>query len=531
MNHAIVITGFMGTGKSTVGELVAQKLKRAFIDLDALIESKAGRTIPELFEEGEATFRWWEQVVLGQVDLKEPIVLATGGGTLIGACNQKLVGHVPVIVLDAPLAEIEARISQEGGRPLASQLAKLYQRRAAAYGRLPIRIPTAGRTPEEIAEEIMTLATQTSISPPAPNEGETLTVRTPDGASYEIKVQSGISAQIGHLLKPFEPSAVALITDSTIGPLWGETVRQDLLAAKLRTTLIEIPSGEAYKNLDTVSHVYDQLLDAGVDRNGAIVALGGGVVGDLSGFVAATWMRGVRTWVQVPTSILAMVDASVGGKTGVDHPRGKNLIGAFRQPSLVIVDPIFLQTLPPREARSGMAEVIKHGILADRSLFEQTGGADSQTTPSLLARAIRVKVNVVQKDPFERLGERAKLNLGHTFGHAYELMSQFALAHGEAVSIGIVTAARLSEVLGLAEKGLAAQIEHTLQRVGLPTRWAGGADGEAVWQTMQSDKKRAAKGLRFVLPRAIGDVIVTKAGELDKQTVIRVIEAQNGGEC
>jgi len=347
----------------------------------------------------------------------------------------------------------------------------------------------------------------------------------------------GIGSQLGEWVKAFQPSGVALITDTTVGELWAQEVYQDLLAANLRTTLIEIPAGEAYKKLSTVNEVYDQLLDAGVDRHGAIVALGGGVVGDLSGFVAATWMRGVPTWVQVPTTILSMVDASVGGKTGVDHPRGKNLIGAFRQPSIVVMDPVYLQTLPQREVLSGMAEVIKHGILADPGLFEMISEwpsssetmIKSKITPSLLARAVQVKINTVQKDPFERLGERAKLNLGHTFGHAYELMSQFKLAHGEAISIGMVTAARVSEAIGLAQKGVAAQIEQTLHQIGLPTTWAGAADGEKVWQTMQSDKKRAAKGLRFILPRAIGDVIVTQAGELEKDMIIQVIEEQNAG--
>ena len=361
-----------------------------------------------------------------------------------------------------------------------------------------------------------------------------LTVQTPNGSSYDIRIEAGIGSQIGELVKSFQPSAVALITDSTVSRLWGQEVYQSLLAANLRTTLIEIPAGEAYKNLSTVNLVYDQLVEARVDRHGAIVALGGGVVGDLSGFVAATWMRGVPTWVQVPTTILSMVDASVGGKTGVDHAHGKNLIGAFRQPSMVVMDPRYLQTLPPREIVSGMAEVIKHGILADPGLFEMISGWESSSdsllakiTPSLLARAIQVKINTVQKDPFERLGERAKLNLGHTFGHTYELMSQFALAHGEAISVGMVTAARVSEAIGLAEKGLAVQIEQVLQKIDLPTTWAGAADGEQVWQMMPSDKKRAAKGLRFILPRAIGDVIVSKAGELQKEMIIKVIEQQN----
>lgn len=535
MDSAIVLTGFMGVGKTTVGRIVAEKLGCPFVDLDTLIESLSGRAIPDLFAEGEATFRWWEQLALGRLDLEQPLVVATGGGALVGAWNQGRVAGVLVVVLEAPYDEIAARVQADGGRPLAAHLPTLFARRAAAYARLPHHLPTDGRTPEEIAEAIIALAARAPRPTPTTGGGETLTVRTPDGGRYAINVQVGVAAGIGGYVAALRPGAVALITDSEIGPLWGETVRHDLLAARLPTTLIEIPAGEAHKTLETTALVYDRLLDAGIDRSGVIVALGGGVVGDLAGFVAATWMRGVRGFVQVPTSLLAMVDASIGGKTGVDHPRGKNLIGAFRQPDLVLADPTFLHTLPPRQWRSGMAEVVKHAILADPALFHEIGtwdaaGPREQTlSPALLARAIRVKAETVERDPFER-GERAKLNLGHTFGHAYELLSGFELTHGEAVSVGIVTAARLSEALGLTQRGLAAQIEATLQHVGLPTRWAGASDGERVWATMQSDKKKGASGLRLVLPRALGDVIITEPGAIGAEQVIPVIEQMANSE-
>ncbi|HEX8683981.1 MAG TPA: 3-dehydroquinate synthase [Ardenticatenaceae bacterium] len=531
MNSALVITGFMGTGKTLVGRLVAQRLDRPFLDLDELVEEVSGRSIPTLFAEGEEEFRWWEQNVLGKLDLAQHIVLATGGGTLVGAWNQGRTTNTMTVVLDAPLDVVRARVVEGSGRPLAPNLDALYERRAAAYTRLPIHVQAANRTPEEVAEEIVALSRQWQPTSQPSGGGETLEVRAPGGANYSIHVQAGVAAGIGGFAGRYAPGGIALVTDSVVGPLWGETVRHDLLAARLRATLVEIPAGEAHKTLDTLSTIYDQLLDAGVDRGGAVVALGGGVVGDLAGFTAATWMRGVRSFIQVPTTVLSMVDASIGGKTGVDHPRGKNLIGAFRHPDLVLVDPVFLQTLPLRELRGGLAEVIKHGIIADPGLLDEVARLEleQEIAPTvwepLLARALRVKAEIVERDPYEQ-GERAKLNLGHTFGHAYELLSGFALSHGEAVSVGMVTAARLSEVLGLAQEGLATCVEQTLSGVGLPIRWPA-ANAEAVWQTMQSDKKKGSQGLRFVLPRALGDVVVTASGEVDEATVRAVIEAQN----
>ncbi|MGH2543974.1 MAG: 3-dehydroquinate synthase, partial [Ardenticatenaceae bacterium] len=556
MNRAIVLAGFMGTGKSAVGRIVAQELGRTFLDLDELVEGMAGRSIPELFAEGEETFRWWEQLALGRLDLSQPVVLATGGGTLVGAWNQARVEEALVVMLDAALDTVRERIEKGEARPLAQELVARYERRRAAYARLPHRVSTEGRTPEEVAGEVLSLAKQVRPLPPANDSGESLPVRLPGGGSYEIRIQPGIAGAIGGFLRRNEagrreglgvsqglsgpphpalskekgPTNVALITDSVVGPLWGETVRHDVMAARLPATLIEIPSGETHKTLRTMERIYEGLLGAGIDRGDAIVALGGGIVGDMAGFAAATWMRGVRALVQLPTSLLAMVDASVGGKNGVDHPRGKNLIGTFRHPDLVLIDPIFLETLPPRELRNGLAEVIKHAIIGDPALLEEIRRWSEDEwgkiqNPKWLMRAVRVKAEIVERDPFEQ-GERARLNLGHTFGHAYELLSGYELSHGEAVSVGMVTAARLSERLGLAEPGLAGEIEAVLAGVGLATRWADAADGERVWRAMRSDKKKAGKGLRFVLPRAMGDVIVTEPGAVAKATVLQVLAEQ-----
>jgi 3-dehydroquinate synthase len=246
-------------------------------------------------------------------------------------------------------------------------------------------------------------------------------------------------------------------------------------------------------------------LRAGVERGGTVVALGGGVVGDLAGFAAAVYLRGVR-WVSVPTTLLAMVDASLGGKTGCDLPQGKNLVGAFHPPSLVLADPQVLQTLPEAELRNGLAETIKHGVIGETALFEklsQGWQALDQDLEQIVKQAMAVKVRVIQNDPYER-GERAALNLGHTLGHALEQASDFSLRHGEAVAIGMLAAARLAEQMKLAPPGLAQEIEAALVRLGLPTHAPLGLRRERVLEAMQLDKKRRSGKLRAVLPVRIG---------------------------
>ncbi len=527
-SNAIVLTGFMAVGKTTVGRRVAALLGCPFIDLDALVEQAAGQPIPTLFGESEAEFRWWEQYVLGRLDLTEPQVISTGGGALIGAWNRQRVSEALVVVLDASLDKIQERLTGGPERPLAAELATRYSQRYAIYQRFPHHVDTTHLSTDEVANEVVAIVkTQTASNAPTPprQRGETLVVSAPN-ASYPIHIEWDVAAGIGGYVGALQPSSVAVITDMTVGRLWGESLRYDLLAARLPTVMIEVPTGEPYKRLETVETVYDRLLDYGIDRQSVIVALGGGVVGDMAGFVAATWMRGVKGLVQVPTTLLAMVDASIGGKTGVDHPKGKNLIGAFRQPDMILADPAFLSSLPPREWRSGMAEVVKHGIISNPDLFAKLRTSPplhpTDMTIELLTRAIEVKTAIVERDPYER-GERATLNLGHTFGHAYEVLSEYTLTHGEAVSIGIVTAARLSERLGIAATGLATHIESVLAAFGLPTTWDYASSPDEIWNMMQSDKKKAGKGLRFVLPRAIGDVIVTEPGAVPHADVVAIL--------
>lgn len=302
---------------------------------------------------------------------------------------------------------------------------------------------------------------------------------------------------------------IALVSDSNVSPLYAEQIGKTAVS-------ITVPAGEQHKTLDTVRDIYDQLLAAGVDRNCTIVALGGGVVGDMAGFAAATYLRGVP-FVQCPTSLLAMVDASVGGKTGVDMPQGKNLVGAFKQPTAVLADISTLQTLPREEFAAGMAEVIKHSLLDVRFKMHDHV-SDLQ---SLVSNAIQVKRDVVQEDPFEQ-GRRATLNLGHTFGHAIEQVSGYAIRHGEGVAMGLMLAANLSARLGHCALSVQDEVEKLLIAHELPIRVPTELATTDLYEAMWTDKKKAAGKLHFVLLHAIGDAFVTS--DVGKTAVLQTID-------
>lgn len=331
---------------------------------------------------------------------------------------------------------------------------------------------------------------------------KTIAVKTPKG-EYPIFLGDGILGDLGkHLREKGFSGKCALVTNPVVGGFHAETALDSLREAEFSPVLCEIPDGEAHKTLATISTLYDQFLAAGLERGSVVISLGGGVTGDMAGFAAASYLRGVP-FVQIPTSLLAMVDASVGGKTGVDLPQGKNLVGAFKQPEMVLIDSAVLETLPAPEFRSGLAEVLKHGIIADVTLFDklQQGAFD---LPWMLEAAVRVKVGIVESDPFER-GRRGVLNLGHTFGHAFEKLSNFEIRHGEGVAMGIVCAAKLSAALGHCSAETAARVIDAVVHLDLPVD-APNFSADAVWSAMGADKKKQAGKLRFILPRDVGDV-------------------------
>jgi len=337
-------------------------------------------------------------------------------------------------------------------------------------------------------------------------------VRIP-GSEYDIAVGSGLLQSAGGLLRAVSKSdKVMVLSDSQVGPLHLPALKQALESAGARVIEATIPAGEEHKELNTLLPVYDRFLGSHIDRQTPLLALGGGIVGDMGGFVAATLLRGVPL-IQIPTTLLAMVDASVGGKTGVNHAVGKNLIGAFHQPAAVWIDPAVLTTLPPRELHGGLAECIKHDIIRDAAGFadleqniHRALSLEMGYLQQLIAHNVAIKASVVAEDPFER-GVRAHLNLGHTFGHAIETVSGYAYSHGEAVALGMAAAARLAEALRLIDERSRLRIAAVIAQAGLPT---GGMtlDVDQVVEAMAFDKKIKSGRLRFVLPAPIGRAVI-----------------------
>lgn len=341
-----------------------------------------------------------------------------------------------------------------------------------------------------------------------------VTVRVPlqeqRDASYDIVIGRGLLAELPALLARHCPAArYAVITDSHVAPLYGEKLVARLHEARLAASAFTFPAGEWNKTRETWAAVSDRMLAAQLGRDGAVVALGGGVAGDVGGFVAATFHRGIP-YVQVPTSLLAMIDSSIGGKTGVDASAGKNLIGVFHQPRLVVADLDTLATLPPLQLAAGMAEALKHGVIADADYFaslERNAGAIKAKDPGALervvTRSVEIKAQIVAQDEREA-GVRAVLNFGHTIGHAIEATTKFEVLHGEGVAIGMVYEARLGERLGVTTRGTAERLERGLVAYGLPTELPQGPSPADLLAAMQVDKKARAGAVRFALPQAIG---------------------------
>lgn len=520
----IVITGFMGTGKTSVGQEVARCLGWEFIDMDDVIQSQAGKTIPEIFaEDGEAAFREMEAALCRELAERSQVVISTGGGALVPDANRRVMSrHGLVVCLTADVEEIWWRLQKATDRPMLyandrrARMEELLAERAPAYNRIPHHVDTTHTPVEEAARQIIRLWE---------TDRRVIAVHAPEG-DYRIHLGRGLLAETGELLRQAGLcGGIGLVSDAIVAPLYADLIECSLRDAGFAVARCVLPAGEEHKTLDTVRILYDCFVEAGLARDSAVVALGGGVIGDMAGFAAATYMRGIA-FVPVPTTLLAIVDSSVGGKVAVDHSGGKNLIGAFKQPAVVVADLDVLATLPPEEYRAGLAEMIKAGIIASPPLFAhlEAGGSGDALWP--IAEAILVKVEVVEEDPYEQ-DRRAVLNLGHTFAHAIELLSGFRLRHGEAVSVGLVAAARTAEALGVAEAGLAERITACLRRHGLPTALPDYAP-EACWEAMSGDKKKHGGRLRFVLPRAIGEIIITK--DVPREVVCDVLAAMRTGE-
>lgn len=339
-----------------------------------------------------------------------------------------------------------------------------------------------------------------------------LHVRASTGG-YPVVVEPGALARLPAWLTELGIGGrLWLISDSAVLPHYGAALAEPLRAAGYHVQTIAVPAGESSKSLGVLDQLYTWMIGGGVERRDAVLALGGGVVGDLAGFAAASVLRGIAV-IQLPTTLLAMVDSAVGGKTGINHPLGKNLIGAFHPPRLVLADTETLATLPPRELRAGMAEVVKHGVIRDAGLFDllEQRAADAQGAApipaDLIRRAVAVKVEVVTIDEREQ-GERMTLNYGHTLGHAIEQLCAYRLLHGECVAIGMELAARIAAGMGLCDMALVERQRRLLAAYGLDVALPEGLDPDAILALTTRDKKVQAGRIRWVLPTAIGTVVI-----------------------
>lgn len=532
----IFLIGLSGSGKSTVGRLLAQRLNKPFLDTDVLIEEASGEHIPDIFTNyGEEYFRTCETRALAQAAQASDggAIIATGGGIVIRPENRALMADQgqriylqvePTTALERLKTQhtaLQARGETLQDRPLLAgpdplaALNALLASRSSWYEEAAVYISTQQQSPEHIARQIIATLISTGSLDSIPPIIRHINV----GEGYDAVVEWGGLGRLAHYLTDSGlPPRVFLITDSNISDLYTPTVIQNLTLAGFDPHLYVVPAGETSKSLSQLSAIYDWLIEQHAERREAIIALGGGVVGDLVGYAAATYLRGVPL-VQVPTSLLAQVDAAIGGKTGINHPKGKNLIGAFYQPRLVLADPATLLTLPVRERTEGWAEVVKYGIILDAELFAQLEAhadtlRDIAHPPAallcpIIARCIALKAEIIEEDEREQ-GRRAILNYGHTVAHALENVAGYGeWLHGEAVSLGMVVAATIAQQAGMFSDVDVARQNRLLQALGLPIAYKGTVGPGDILAAIQVDKKVAGKQVHWIMPRRIGAVVVT----------------------
>ncbi|WP_394844595.1 3-dehydroquinate synthase [Pendulispora brunnea] len=508
--RSIVLSGFMATGKSTVGARLAARLGVSFVDTDELITAAAGQSIPELWKsEGEAAFRAREHEVVRSLLLDPtPRVIAFGGGTVTSRELRHLaLERAVVVTLTARPETIARRAGDVSGRPNlvapdpAVRVRHLLEQRAAIYAECHQTLQTDDVDADALVDAIVPLVQRDPIAVPL---GE---------RSYVVDVTFNAPERVTDAIARLAPSSLLVVTDAHVERARGKALEAALHPLTIPSTRVSLPPGEEQKVLPTVGTIWDAGLGAGIDRGALVVAFGGGVVGDLAGFAASTLLRGIDC-IQIPTTLLSMVDSSVGGKTGFDHPVGKNVIGAFHQPRAVIVDLAHLATLSEREFACGLAEIVKIAAIADAPLLEALealGPVSPHQLDGLLPivrAAIAAKVRIVRDDERETGHLRVLLNLGHTLGHAIEAYGRFSrYLHGEAVALGTVLELEAGAKLGLTPPAYVERIRTLLKRFHLPTEIAA-ADLAASFRFVGSDKKRRGNRIRIPFASGPGESVV-----------------------
>jgi 3-dehydroquinate synthase len=514
----IILIGFSYTGKSLAGERSARRLGFEFVDLDARIEREQDKAISQIFsEDGEVQFRHLEKEMLRRECEGEGKVLACGGGAILDKENRKLMRESGMmILLEASEATIFERMQEDKRniRPLLSsgdaseKVKSLKSSRNPYYHSLADwTIHTDSLTPDEVSTEIVR---GWNYYLKHPWEKNFLTVITPTRC-YPAFVGRGEISYLGETMKRVGLQGKAyVISDDIVFPKYGDRVLSSLSNSSFDTDFFILPAGENTKELSEVSRVYDFLIQRKVERKDIIIALGGGMVGDLAGFVAATMLRGIPL-VQVPTTLLSMVDSAIGGKTGVNHPQGKNLIGSFYQPFLVVADVDTLVSLPRREYISGWAEVIKYGMVFNPELctfleknVEDLLKLEEEAITLAIKKSIQIKARVVGKDEREEGEERTLLNYGHTIAHGLEAATGYErFLHGEAVSIGMMGGAMISQKMGILKEGVVENQKHLLSLLGLPISFSD-VDVERIRESMELDKKIRDHRIHWVLLYDVG---------------------------
>jgi len=537
----IILTGFSGSGKSLVAREVAQRLNWAFIDTDDEVAKLAGKAIAEIFrQDGESRFRELERQVIEKACQQKQSVIAIGGGAIVNLRNYELLSRSGFIFcLEARAETIYQRLFQNATygsgpevRPLLADesplesIRQLKTSRQSYYANVDWTIHTDILNISQVAGEVIRGWKLLCSARNDIDKDVACWVRTAT-QSYPVFLGYGLLDKLGEKIEELGLSGrVVIISDETVASIYGRKVEEALRDAGFTVNSFAVSPGEESKNIDSAIRIYDFLVERRVERGDILIALGGGMVGDLAGFVAATFLRGI-SWAQVPTSLVAMVDASIGGKVGINRPQGKNLIGAFYQPGFVLADCQTLTSLPERELTSGWAEVIKYGLILDKDFFEfleanvdKLIGLEPTAVRQAIACSAAIKAQVVSEDEKER-GKRIMLNYGHTIAHGLEAASQYGrLLHGEAVAIGMTGAAKLSQRLGLLSVEAVERQQSLLQRFGLPVTFSGLRLVD-VKKAMELDKKISAKAIRWVLLQDIGKTAI--CSDVPQQDVVAVL--------
>ncbi|MFH9422052.1 3-dehydroquinate synthase [Streptomyces sp. NPDC017529] len=523
----VVLVGPPGAGKSTVGALLAERLGAGYRDTDADIEAGAGKPIPEIFiDQGEPHFRELERRAVRAAVESHPGVLSLGGGAIMDEGTRALLSGLPVVFLDVQLADAVRRVGLDAPRPLLAvnprqRWRELMEARRPLYTEVARAVVgTDGRTPEEVAEAVLdALQLHTTggrdagggrrgsrrareRGTPVTEQATRIQVGGTAGTDpYEVLVGRQLLGELAGLIGK-KAKRVAVLHPEALAAT-GEALREDLAGQGYEAIAVQLPNAEEAKTAEVAAYCWKALGQTGFTRTDVIVGVGGGATTDVAGFVAATWLRGVR-WIAVPTTVLGMVDAAVGGKTGINTAEGKNLVGAFHPPAGVLCDLAALDSLPVHDYVSGLAEVVKAGFIADPAILEliesDPEGAkrpDGPHTAELIERAIRVKAEVVSAD-LKESGLREILNYGHTLAHAIEKNERYNWRHGAAVSVGMVFAAELGRIAGRLDDATADRHRAVLGALGLPLTYRGD-QWPKLLETMKVDKKTRGDRLRFIV--------------------------------